>query len=118
MRGDGDDQPSWPPFTSGRRAESDRRHLQYNGGGRSGLGESTLVSARFDRLDLAVGRADVAGPGAHQAVVVELLDDVGRPAGDAGHGEDRRVEVDLQAHVVIEPGARPVDVRAAGSSGR
>jgi hypothetical protein len=48
--------------------------------------------------------------GAHQAVVVELLDDVGVPAGDPGEGEDRGIEFDVQAHVVVEPGARPVDV--------
>ena len=61
-------------------------------------------------LTRAVGRPDVAAAGPHQAVVVELLDEVGRPAGHPGHGEDRRVEVDVQPQVVIEPGARPVDV--------
>src|SRR5690242_3878257 len=67
---------------------------------------STLI----DRLDRAVGRSGVSGPGPHEPVVVELLDDVGRPAGDPGHGEDRGVDLDLQAHVVIQPGAGPVDV--------
>ena len=34
-------------------------------------------------------RPDVLGAGADEAVVVVLLDDVGRPAGDAAGGDDR-----------------------------
>ena len=66
--------------------------------------------AIVDRLDRPMGRADIKGPRAHQPIVVELLDDVSGPARDPGHGEDRRVEVDVQAHVVIQPGARPIDI--------
>jgi hypothetical protein len=35
--------------------------------------------------------------GADEAVVVQLLDDVGGPAGDAADGEDGRIEVDVDA---------------------
>src|SRR5208282_3124953 len=44
-----------------------------------------------------VNRPDVLGAWADEAVVVQLLDDVGRPAGDAADGEDGRVEVDVNA---------------------
>src|SRR4051794_38773942 len=75
-----------------------------------GGGGKPPPSAAIDRLDLAVGGAVVAGARTHQAVVVELLDDVGRPAGDARHREDRGIDVRLQVHVVIEARGGPVDV--------
>ena len=44
-----------------------------------------------------VDGADVFGAGADEAVVVELLDDMGGPSGDAADGEDGRVEIDVDA---------------------
>jgi hypothetical protein len=44
-----------------------------------------------------VDGADVFGAGTDEAVVVELLDDVGGPACDAADGEDGRVEIDVDA---------------------
>ena len=41
--------------------------------------------------------SDVFGARADEAIVVELLDDVRGPSGDAAHREDRRVEVDVDA---------------------
>ena len=44
-----------------------------------------------------VCRAVVVGAGADEAVVVELLDDVRGPAGDAAEGKDGGVEIDVDA---------------------
>src|SRR5215475_9937682 len=43
-------------------------------------------SSLFDRTPGAGLRSDIVGAGADEAVVVVLLDDVGRPAGDARGG--------------------------------
>src|SRR4051812_45519527 len=54
--------------------------------------------------------AGVEAAGADEAVVVELFDDVGGPADDAGDDEERRVEIDGEAEIVIEPSTGPIDV--------
>src|SRR5262245_16838584 len=58
----------------------------------------------------AGGGAFVEAAGAHDAVVVELFDDVGGPADDAGDDEEGRVDVFGEAEVVVEAGAGPIDV--------
>src|ERR1035441_287098 len=57
-----------------------------------------------------VGRPDVLGAGTDEAVVVQLLDDVGSPAGDAADGEDGRVEVDVDAQSRVRRGRVKVHV--------
>ena len=39
-----------------------------------------------------------------------MLDDVGGPAENSADDEQRRVEFDIQAHVVVQAGAGPVEV--------
>src|ERR1700723_2351135 len=59
---------------------------------------SSTLGAVFDAGPMArILGADVIGAGADEAVVVELLDDVGGPSGDAADGEDRRVEIDVDS---------------------
>src|SRR5262249_33564040 len=58
----------------------------------------------------AAAGADVVAAGPDQPIVVVLLDDVGRPAGDAPGGDDRREEVDWNAERVEERRRVEVDV--------
>jgi UDP-N-acetylglucosamine/UDP-N-acetylgalactosamine diphosphorylase len=58
------------------------------------FGELKPTLARFRWAPRARRRAFVDGSRADEAVVVELLDDVGGPADDAGDDEQRRVEID------------------------
>jgi len=53
---------------------------------------------------LRVGRADVVGAGADQAVVVELFDYVGGPAADSRYGEDRGEQVYVDSERVVGRG--------------
>src|SRR6516162_3133663 len=62
---------------------------------------------RLDGTDVHTG---VAGSGADQAVVLLLFQNVGTPAGHAGHDEDRRVELNVKSHRMIEPPRGPVEV--------
>src|SRR5579862_9033977 len=55
--------------------------------------------------------ADVVGAGTNQTVVVELLDHVGCPARNAADGEDRRVEVDVDAQRVVRRRRVEIDIR-------
>src|SRR3569623_2263715 len=68
-------------------------------------------SALANRNPLPFAWAGVARAGADEAVVVELLDDVGAPADDAADDKQRRVKFDRQAEIVVAPGARPIEVR-------
>src|SRR5690606_32139505 len=45
------------------------------------------------------------------AVALQLLEPVREPARDAGDGEDRREEVDLDAELLVDDAAVEVDVR-------
>ena len=65
-----------------------------------------------------VGRPDVAASGPHQAVVIDLLDRVGGPAGHPGHGEDRRVEAGPAAPCSDRAGRSASRRWAAAASGR
>src|SRR6185436_19949539 len=64
-----------------------------------------------DRHERAARRADVVAARADQAVVVVLLDDVRRPAGDAAGGDHGREEVDRDVERVKEGRRVEVDVR-------
>jgi hypothetical protein len=56
------------------------------------------LSAFLDRnVRRGIRWSDVLGAGADEAVVVQLLNDVGGPSGDAADGEDGSVEVDVDA---------------------
>src|SRR5262249_61497703 len=68
------------------------------------------ASAPVDHDPCAAAGADVVAAGPDQPVVVVLLDDVGRPAGDAPGGDDRREEVDRNAERVEERRRVEVDV--------
>src|SRR6266571_4540201 len=68
------------------------------------------LSALVDRHPLARAGADVLGVGADQAVVGVLLADVGGPAGHAGGGEQRGVEVGRDPHRRVHAGRVEVDV--------
>src|SRR5437870_1228752 len=64
-----------------------------------------------ERDDFAHLRAGVASTRADDAVVGELLDDMGAPVRDARGDEERRIERRLQTHSVIQPSGGPVEVR-------
>src|SRR4030095_2430526 len=69
------------------------------------------ASALVDGFEGAAGSADVVAARADQAVVVVLLDDVRRPAGDAAGGDHGREEVDRDVERVKEGRRVEVDVR-------
>src|SRR4051812_2605171 len=54
---------------------------------------------------------DVESAGSHETIVVELLDHVRAPTGNAGDDEQRREQMNGNVHVMIQPGAGPIDVR-------
>src|SRR5205807_936444 len=56
-------------------------------------------------------RAHILTPRTDQAVVLALLDRVRCPADNATGDEERRIEVDLETQILVEPGARPVEIR-------
>jgi hypothetical protein len=76
----------------------DEEHSGGNGGSWVGVdgGRTLSAIAEFD-IGGGVDGAYVFGAGADEAVVVELLDDVGCPAGDTAYGKDRGVEIDVDA---------------------
>src|SRR6266545_3737320 len=59
---------------------------------------------------VAAGGADVGGARAEDAVVGVLLEELRRPAGDAGDGDDRDVELGRDAERGEEGGRIEVDV--------
>jgi len=70
-----------------------------------------LPSAVGDRrVGCGIGRANVLGARADEAVVVVLLDDVGGPSGDAADGEDGSEEVDVDSESGVGGGGVKVDV--------
>src|SRR5213078_1219020 len=54
--------------------------------------------------------ADVNLLGPVDAVVLELLEPVGQPAGDAGDGEDRREQIGRNAERLIDDAGIEIDV--------
>src|SRR6516162_9511205 len=64
-----------------------------------------------NRLDRAHLRTGVSCPRADEAVVVELLDDVGAPAGHSRHDKDGRIKWDFESEGVVEPASGPIEVR-------
>ena len=69
-----------------------------------------LSSSLVDRHEFSQGGADVLAAGADEAVVGELLDDVGRPPGHSAGNEQRRVDFDRQAEQVVGDAAGEVFV--------
>ena len=80
---------------------------------RAGLGGGPYVLwAAVDRnVMLWIWRSDVIGTRADEAVVVELLDHVGGPSADAGHGKNRGEEVDVDPQRVIRGSRIKIYVR-------
>src|SRR5437867_13195324 len=68
-------------------------------------------SALVDGGEGAAAGADVVAAGADQAVIVELLDDVRRPARDASGRDHRGEEVDGDTERVEERRRVEIDVR-------
>src|SRR6185312_14214403 len=71
-----------------------RRSAAYEGLFRRRSGSRPLFNREVRHR---IRRPDVLGPGAYEPVVVELLDDMRRPAGDPAQGEDGRIQVDVEA---------------------
>src|SRR3989442_2482520 len=71
----------------------------------------TVFSSSVERHPRASARADVVAARPDQSVVVELLDDVRRPARDAAGGDHRREEIDGDPQRVEERRRVEVDVR-------
>src|SRR5882672_10105120 len=69
------------------------------------------LSSFVERRPRASARADVVAARPDQSVVVELLDDVRRPARDAAGGDHRREEIDGDPQRVEERRRVEVDVR-------
>src|SRR5580704_11119176 len=69
-----------------------------------------LNLALIYRHNLQPKRAAIIILWADDSVVAVLFHDMGGPAGDAGDGEDRGVEIDWDAHSVVGAGAEEIDV--------
>src|SRR5690606_29048409 len=71
--------------------------------------ESTSA-ALAERYEPPRGEAGVSRPGTDEAVVFGLFDDMGGPADDPADDEQRGVEFDGEAQVMVQPGARPIEI--------
>jgi hypothetical protein len=83
-------------------------YLELNWKNHASLGQPRRLSLRgiagllnlplfYGHVVVGIGGPNVVGAGADEAVVVELLNDVGCPATDAGDGKNRRKEVNVDS---------------------
>jgi hypothetical protein len=77
------------------------RKLSMTSPKRETAGRETPLPLCYGNIFLRIRRTDIVGAGADQTVIVELLDDVGRPSADSGDGEYGGEKIDVNSQRVV-----------------